>query len=177
MRRRTVLLGTAAGAGLLAGGASALWRSQARRGGEVDDTPPPDLWKSTFPTPSGAPLAMSRFAGRPLLVNFWATWCAPCVTEMPLLDQFAKAQSARGLQVVALAIDDAGKVGEFLKAHALSMNIGLAGAAGLDLSRSLGNSAGALPFSIVFASDGSVVDKKLGSLTESLLASWSSRAR
>jgi len=177
MRRRTWMIGAAAGTGLIAGGGTAWWRSPSRRRIEVDDAPPPDLWKSTFPSPSGEPLAMARFAGKPLLLNFWATWCAPCVTEMPLLDQFAHVQPVGGFQVVALAIDDAAKVGEFLKAHALRMNIGLAGASGLDLSRSFGNSAGALPFSVAFAADGSIIDKKLGSLTESLLTSWAARIR
>jgi len=174
MRRRTWLLGAATGAGLIAGGGTALWRSRSRRRMEVDDAPPPDLWKSTFPSPAGEPLVMSRFAGKPLLLNFWATWCAPCVTEMPLLDKFARSQPLAGFQVVALAVDDAAKVAVFLKAQALHMNIGVAGASGLDLSRSLGNSAGALPFSIAFAADGSLIGKKLGSLTESQLGDWAS---
>lgn len=177
MKRRTWLLGAAASAGLTAGGVTALWRSHTRRRVEVDDAPPPDLWKSTFLSPSGEPLSMAGFAGMPLLLNFWATWCAPCVTEMPLLDHFAHAQPVGGFQVVALAIDDAAKVRAFLETRVLRMNIGLAGAMGLDLSRSLGNSAGALPFSIAFAKDGSTIDKKLGSLTESLLATWVSRVR
>ena len=61
----------------------------------------------------GGKLALANFLGKPLLVNFWATWCPPCVKEMPLLDRFAQEQRAAAWQVVGLAIDKIEPVREF----------------------------------------------------------------
>ncbi len=125
-----------------------------------------------FETPQGGYLAMAGLRGRPLLLNFWATWCPPCVSELALLDRFHREQQARGWQVVGLAIDNLVPVRAFLQKRPLDFQIGLAGVAGIDLGRTLGNLAGALPFTVVFNRHGDAVHRKLGVIQAEDLQSW-----
>ena len=104
--------------------------------------------------PDGGELALGSLRGRPLVLNFWATWCPPCVEEMPMLDRFQREQQRGGWQVVGLAVDSAAPVREFLARHPVGFPIGLAGMQGVELSRALGNTRGALPFSVVFDARG-----------------------
>ena len=167
--RRRWLFESVAGAAALAGMALA-WRNGHRA------TPPswPEqaLWKLDFVTPQGDPLAMRSFAGKPLLLNFWATWCPPCVDEMPLLDRFHAENRANGWQVLGLAVDQNGPVKRFLQQTPVQFPIALAGMAGIDLSRTLGNSNGGLPFSVLFASAGAIAQRKIGQLSAQDLQQW-----
>jgi thiol-disulfide isomerase/thioredoxin len=117
---------------------------------------------------------MASFKGKPLLLNFWATWCPPCVEEMPLLDRFFTENSANGWQVLGLAVDQAAPVKRFLEARPVGFAIALAGLAGTDLSRTLGNSAGGLPFSVAFDRSGRIVQRKMGQLGAQDLQQWRS---
>ena len=110
--------------------------------------------------------------GRPLLVNFWATWCPPCVTEMPMLDSFHRTRGADGWQVVGLAIDGPTPVREFLRQRPVGFPIGLAGLTAVELTRRLGNAGGGLPFTVVVGADGQVLARKLGALAAGDLAGW-----
>ena len=175
MKRRTAVLGAVAAVAAAAGGGTAWWRGRPR--GEAGAGTPPDLWSLTFPTLDQTPLRMADWRGRPLVLNFWATWCGPCVTEMPLLDRFSKDHAAAGWRVLALAIDKGEQVRKFVTERALSLPVALAGAEGIDLSRGLGNSLGALPFSVLFDSAGAPVARQLGALTPELLAQWVGQTR
>ena len=130
------------------------------------------LWDMSFEQPGGGTLALAGLRGRPTLLNFWATWCPPCVKEMPLLDAFYRAHQARGWQVVGLAVDQAAPVTDYLARLPMSFPIGLAGSQGVALSRSLGNLNGGLPFSVVFDADGTVAAHKLGAVTPAELSGW-----
>jgi thiol-disulfide isomerase/thioredoxin len=125
-----------------------------------------------FPKPGGGEIALSEWRGAPLLINFWATWCPPCVEEMPLLARFQKAHRADGWRILGLAVDKEKPVQEFVTSKGIDFAIALAGNEGLALSRSLGNSAGGLPFSIALGRDGTVLARKLGALNEAMLADW-----
>ena len=118
---------------------------------------------------------MQAFRGKPLLLNFWATWCPPCVQELPMIDAFWQKQAANGFQVLALAIDQPSSVRRFLERQPLSFPVGLGGTEGMDWVRSLGNPQGGLPFSVFFNEDGTIYWKKLGQLTEKDLENWVSR--
>lgn len=173
MNRRFLLLGGVAAAAAAGGAGLALWHTRTTAGAVPDA-----LWRHAFDRPEGgAPLTLAQMHGKPLLLNFWATWCPPCVTEMPLLDRFQRDQRARGWQVVGLAVDQVDPVRAFLGKHPVSYPIGLAGMDGVDLSRQLGNASGALPFSIVFDASGTVVDRRLGVLSEADLARWVAEVR
>jgi thiol-disulfide isomerase/thioredoxin len=126
----------------------------------------------TFDTPTGEKLVMQSLRGKPLLVNFWATWCAPCIEEMPLLDRFYRENLAKSWQVLGLAIDQVEPVNRFLKKAPVSYPVGMAGLQGTDLGRSLGNSVGGLPFTVVFGAAGTVLRRKIGQLTPADLQQW-----
>jgi thiol-disulfide isomerase/thioredoxin len=177
MNRRLVI---AAGAGLAAAaiGAGTAWR-RAREGDEDAGAPERsiDIWALEFQSVDGAAIKMASWRGRPLLLNFWATWCGPCVVEMPLLDRFAREQPARGWQVLALAVDQPDPVRRFVAERTLTLPVALAGAIGLDLSRHLGNVGGGLPFTAAFDSAGAPVQHRLGPVTPALLAGWKASTR
>jgi thiol-disulfide isomerase/thioredoxin len=167
-----------AGVGVLAAAGGALWYGRQSSLGSApaaaDGTEPVDLWSQRFPRPEGGELVMADLRGRPLLINFWATWCPPCIKELPEFDRFARSHQ-RQLRVVGLAIDKLAPVQEFLKKQPLSFDVGLAGFAGTELARSLGNTAGALPFTVLLDAKGNAVQRKLGPTEHAELEDWARR--
>ncbi|MET0517429.1 MAG: TlpA disulfide reductase family protein [Burkholderiaceae bacterium] len=169
--RRNLLVGAAA---VIAGGAGAglAWYRQRPAPAQPQATqaasaPVTDaaagFWAARFERPlGGAELVAASLRGKPLLLNFWASWCAPCVKELPELAQFQRDFKAAGWQVLGLAIDSPDPVREFLQKMPLDFELGMAGPNGTELSRNLGNSQGGLPFSVAFDARGDVVWRKLG---------------
>ena len=167
--QRRALLGGAASLAAAAGLGVAWW--ERRR--DATASPIPGFWTQQWPTPNGEMLTMQSLQGRPLLLNFWATWCPPCVEELPMINAFYREHRANGWQVLALAVDQLAPVQKFLKAMPLDFPVGLAGSVGADWARSLGNLAGGLPFSVVLDSQSAVVQRKIGRLSPADLAAWS----
>ena len=166
-RRSWVLASGVAAAATAAGVGYALWRQpRSAAGAEAA------LWASSFDTPDGGKLALAEFRGQPLLLNFWATWCPPCIREMPALDRFAREFAGRGGHVIGLAADNAAPVRKFLASVPVSYPIGLTGFAGIELSQRLGNSSGGLPFTIVFNRSGESVQRQIGEARYEQLAQW-----
>jgi thiol-disulfide isomerase/thioredoxin len=130
------------------------------------------LWSARFARPQGGELVLSEFLGRPLVLNFWATWCPPCVKEMPELDRFAQAYAGQGWQVLGLAIDNQRAVQEFLLRVPVKFHIGLAGLAGSELGRALGNERGLLPYTLLLSRDGAIVQRKFGPTDFNELSAW-----
>ncbi|MGA1168421.1 MAG: TlpA family protein disulfide reductase, partial [Burkholderiaceae bacterium] len=128
-----------------------------------------------WPDLTGQPVALGQWRGQPLLVNFWATWCPPCVEELPLLDAaYAKANGR--WPMLAVAIDRASSVTSFLQRQPLRMPVVVAALGGTDTARDLGNRAGGLPFSVQFDAQGRVAHRKLGKLDEADLQRWNPSA-
>ena len=167
--RRGLLLAAAGLAGA-AGAGLAWWRYQPR--GAAGDPVPQGFWGLSLQTPEGATLELSRLQGKPLLLNFWATWCPPCVEEFPLLDAFYRENSAKGWQVLGVAVDRVESVQAFLRKTSVTFPVVMAGLGGTELGRSLGNQAGGLPFTVVLGADGTVAHRKMGQLTHQNLATW-----
>lgn len=167
-RRRCLYAAVAAAAGL--GGAGLAWWKFSPQ--PVDDGAAAALWSLSFETPAGEKLAMQSLRGRPLLINFWATWCPPCIEELPLLDAFYKENVVKGWQVLGLAVDKIAPVRDFLVRQALTFPVALAGMEGVSLSKSLGNTSGGLPFSVVLGADGVIRNRKIGKVSPADLALW-----
>ncbi len=107
-------------------------------------------------------LTMAPLSGRVLVLNFWATWCAPCVEEMPELSALALELAARNVQVLGIGIDSAVNVRQFADKHRISYPLPVVGAAGLDWLKGLGNSGGGLPFTVVIDRHGAISTRVLG---------------
>jgi thiol-disulfide isomerase/thioredoxin len=163
----------------LAAGGGIAWRARhessisasADAAGTVDAAGA-TLWGLAFERPEGGQLSMESLRGRPLVLNFWATWCPPCVEEMPELDRFQRAWSGRSWQVVGLAVDNAAAVRRFLAKQPVSFPIGLAGLDGSTLARTLGNAQGGLPYTVVLAADGAIRQRKAGQTNLDELNRW-----
>ncbi|MDB5872256.1 MAG: redoxin protein [Ramlibacter sp.] len=167
--RRRLLYAGVAGAAAIAGAGVALWKVRPGAGSDTAAL----LWPLKFDTPAGSVLDMQTLRGKPLVVNFWATWCPPCVEELPLLDGFYRQNSSKGWQVVGLAIDQPSAVRAFLQRTPVSFPVGMAGLGGTELGAALGNLAGGLPFTVALGAGGLVLQRKMGRLSPADLAQWS----
>lgn len=167
-RRDAVLAGVAVAAGLAGIGVALKRHALTALSPEAIQA----LWSAEFDQPDGQVMRLSAFRGKPLVVNFWATWCPPCVEEMPLLDAFYQQNSSNGWQVVGLAIDQPSRVRQFLGQHPVSYAVGLAGLNGTALGTQLGNEQGGLPFTVVLNEQGTLKSRKLGKLSEDDIKSW-----
>jgi thiol-disulfide isomerase/thioredoxin len=172
-RRSWFYAGAALGAASL-GAVSAWWLH--RPGGPAAARLASDpFWGASLDTPDGGRLALASFHGKPLLVNFWATWCPPCIEELPLLEAFYQTHRSRGWQMLGIAIDQPSAVRNWLQRSPLSFPIVLAGLEGSQMSQQLGNAAGGLPFSVLFSASGETLERKLGQLSKSDLQRWAAR--
>jgi thiol-disulfide isomerase/thioredoxin len=114
-----------------------------------------------------------RYAGRPLLVNVWASWCGPCIQEMPELQRFAAKQDGNGIQVVGIALDDAGSVAAFLQRVPVSYPILLDTPGPGDAGVRLGNPKGVLPYSVLVSADGRLLKQRIGPFDPGEIDAWS----
>jgi thiol-disulfide isomerase/thioredoxin len=157
-RRRLALFGAVA----LAAAGAGLWLG-LRAGA------PSPLDGVGFPDLNGRMRDLAEWRGKVLVLNFWATWCAPCREEIPMLVQAREAYAPQGVEIVGIAIDNAAKVREFTANTPISYPVLVADGSGLDLVRALGNSAGGLPYTVFVDQDGRPARSRLGALTRAEL--------
>jgi thiol-disulfide isomerase/thioredoxin len=168
MKRRTLIIGAAGLASMLTVGWLG-WRESARRAPQanrgataiVRPEPQPDaFFRASLPDLEGSSQALSQWRGQPLVINFWATWCPPCVKEIPDLNELAgKHPSA---VFVGVAVDTAENVRKFIQSIPIHYPVVIAGHQGIELVRELGNTAGGLPFTVLIRADGSVQEVIMG---------------
>ncbi|HTP62468.1 MAG TPA: TlpA disulfide reductase family protein [Burkholderiales bacterium] len=164
-RREALILG---GAGIAAAAAGFFAGPAVLRLGA--DGEAAALGKASFPDLDGRTRQLSEWRGKVLVCNFWATWCAPCREEVPLLIGASGKYGPSGIEIVGIAIDTAAKVREFAASFKISYPILLANASGLDLMRKLGNESGGLPYTVVADRTGAPIHHKLGAFKEGELA-------
>lgn len=167
-QRRHWLIAAVAASGL-AGGAWYALREERDLPGASTVAP---MFTLTFDDAQGHPQPLSQWKGRWLLVNFWATWCAPCVEEMPMLQQAARDYRSRDVAFVGVGIDTAAAIRRFQAELKIDIPLLVAGAGGTDLARLLGNESGALPYTVLIDPAGRVIRSRLGLLKPELLRSW-----
>lgn len=165
---RRAWLGVAATA-LAAGAGFNWWRHRLNK---PSDPGLQALWASSFEQPNGGLIKLADYQGKPLVVNFWATWCTPCIEEMPLLNAFFQENKSKSWQMIGLAIDQPSAIKRYLGQHPVEYEIGFAGLDGTDLMKQLGNTEGGLPFTLVLNAQGGVLMRKLGKLSDSDIKSW-----
>jgi thiol-disulfide isomerase/thioredoxin len=167
--RRRRILGAAVGVAAAAAGATLAYRWV---GSSPDEGAAAALWAMQFDRPEGGKLVMADFHGKPLILNFWATWCAPCIRELPALQRFRQDFASRGWRVIALAVDQPVPVLEFMARFKLDLTVALAGVDGLEWQREIGNPSGGLPFSVLLDAQGRVLQRRLGESTYDDLVRW-----
>jgi thiol-disulfide isomerase/thioredoxin len=166
MNRRTTLLLAFAGAAA-AGSGYALWR-------EVRSAPEAgvkQLFAATLEDASGQPQPISQWQGKLLVVNFWATWCPPCVEEMPMLDQIRARYRDRGVEIIGIGIDSADKIRAYQQKFGFNFPLLIANSAGSAVSRALGNEGGVLPYTVLVTPEQTIRTRWIGRVPEDELRS------
>jgi thiol-disulfide isomerase/thioredoxin len=164
----TVLAGTLSiGAALF--GERWLAQQDMDLGGQSDDGRIAILPDLRLPDLTGQQIASNAWAGKVVVLNFWATWCPPCLREMPMLDELQRGVDPGRLQVVGIAIDARDAVERFLAENQVGYQILLGDLDAVELSRRLGNRTGGLPFTVVFDPLGRRVYSRTGEITPGLV--------
>jgi thiol-disulfide isomerase/thioredoxin len=148
---------------LLAGVFSSQWISQT---GLASDPSIKAFFANPWQMPDGKPANSENWRGKVLVVNFWASWCPPCVEEMPALDRIAQEYASKNVLIVGIGIDSPSNIREFLQKTPVSYPIVLGGLEGSNLSKQMGNTQGALPYTVVINPKGKSIYTKLGKISE-----------
>ncbi len=127
------------------------------------------LFAANFPDQNGKPQALKSYAGKIVVLNFWATWCEPCREEMPELSKLYDAYKNKNLVVLGVAIDDVAAVSKFTKDTKVSYPLFAADMDGMQIAANLGNDKDVLPYTVIIKADGSVAKTYFGRVTQPLL--------
>ena len=133
------------------------------------------LFAATLNDLDDKPVALERYKGKPLIVNFWARWCGPCRAEIPELIKFRNAHKGK-IEVIGIGIEDqADAAREFARANNMDYPVLVAGDQGIPLMQALGNTRGGLPYTLFIDARGQVVGSKLGLIRQADLDAAASR--
>ena len=157
--RRNALLLAAAGVGAAAAGAVVGALALQSRSGAAA------LLAARYPDPEGRVHRLLDWRGKVLLCNFWATWCAPCREEVPVLVSAKQQWAAERFEVVGIAIDNAANVREFSTRYGINYPLLIADATAIELLRKLGNRGGGLPYTVVVDATGAITHRHLGAFS------------
>ncbi len=166
---RILLIVLVAAAALSAGYFVQRGGSGSARDVPLDKASSSTLLSAELPNLEGKTSRLSDWQGKVMVVNFWATWCAPCREEMPALVRTQTKLGARGLQIIGIALDGIERVKPFSAEMGVNYPILLSGVEGLELAKAAGNDIGALPFTVFIDRSGKVIKAELGGVTEKSL--------
>lgn len=130
---------------------------------------PGALYAVSYPGLDDQMHALGKWQGKVIVLNFWATWCVPCLEEMPIFERVHKKFTEKGVVFVGLAADDKSKVTSFLQANPVSYPILIGDFEALEVARRLGNRQAVLPYTAIVDRNGKVVHSKVGAFTEAEL--------
>jgi thiol-disulfide isomerase/thioredoxin len=164
--RSLAILGGAAIIALVAGFAANEWRMapDPLGSGLSAEADVAGLMAARLPMPEGGDASLAQWRGRVLVVNFWATWCAPCREEIPDFIELQGEFGPKGVQFVGIAADQMDKVGAYGRELGINYPILVGDYAALSLARQTGNKIEALPYTIVLDRQGRLVHRQLGVL-------------
>ena len=126
---------------------------------------------NSWQTPDGKSVETGQWQGKVLVVNFWASWCPPCVEEMPTLDALQKEFLQQNVVFVGIGIDSPSNIRQFLEMTPVSYPILIGGIEGSAISKQMGNAQGALPYTVIINAKGKSTFSKLGKINEEGLRS------
>jgi thiol-disulfide isomerase/thioredoxin len=153
---------------LMAFGAG-LWFSGSQQTDKAVPQGPDVLLAMTLPDLQGKPQRLEQWRGKVLVVNFWATWCAPCREEIPVFVKLQQRYGAKNLQFVGISIDQVDKTSEFAANFKINYPVVIGTFDTVEVSRQIGNQRRALPYTVILNRRGDIVATELGGLTEEKL--------
>lgn len=124
------------------------------------------LFEREWFSPDQKPISTEDWKNKVLVVNFWASWCPPCVEEMPALDKVQSEYDSKKMLIVGIGIDSPSNIRQFIETTIISYPIVLGGLGGNEINKMLGNPSGALPFTVVINPKGKITGQKLGKISE-----------
>jgi thiol-disulfide isomerase/thioredoxin len=125
-----------------------------------------DFLKTEWKNPQGESIDTSSWKNKTLVINFWGSWCPPCVEEMPMLGKVSDELKTQNVLFVGIGIDSPSNIREFLLKTPVPYQIAIGGMEGSAWGKRLGNEAGGLPFTAIMNPSGDVIYKKLGKIEE-----------
>lgn len=162
-RRQWMMIGGISVLALAAGIFSSHWILQT---GLASDPSIKAFFANPWQTPDGKSANTDDWRGKVLVVNFWASWCPPCVEEMPTLDKIAQEYVSKNVLIVGIGIDSPSNIRQFLEKTPVSYPIMIGGLDGSALAKQMGNAQGALPYTVIINAKGKSVFTKLGKISE-----------
>ncbi len=167
MKRRNLILGVS-GAGALAAGVFLSSSPVAAPAHPAIEA----LFEGKVLNVDGKGYPMKSLRGKPMLINVWAPWCAPCVEELPELSALSQASVAKSVQFIGLGVDNAQNISDFSVKNPVLFPLVVAGVAGTTLAKALGNTSGALPFTVLINAAGQPVSQKTGRVSSAEVRAW-----
>jgi thiol-disulfide isomerase/thioredoxin len=149
--------------GLAAGLITASW---IYRDGTASEESVAALLANSWTKPDNTVVNTAEWQNRVLVVNFWASWCPPCVEEMPALSDLQDEFASKNVLFVGIGIDTPSNIRQFLETTLVSYPIVMGGLQGSKIGKALGNTQGALPYTVVINAKGKVANTKLGKINE-----------
>ena len=161
--REWTLIALVAAIAALAGSVYNVWRVAPHQAASEAGAA---LLASEIPDLDGRAQPLNQWQGKVIVVNFWATWCAPCREEIPVFIRLQEKYRSHGLQFVGIAIDQPDKVRPYAAELGMNFPVLIGGVGAIDLSRQLGNRAGVLPFTVILDRHGKIVHTEIGAVKE-----------
>ncbi len=159
-------------AGLIGGGLGLGISSFKFRTTPAQDTAVEQFFSQELRSPNGEIHPSKDWRGKILVLNYWASWCPPCVEEMPELVRVQTKYVDKNVLFVGIGVDSPSNIREFLSKTPVNYPIVLGGLEGATWAKSMGNPSSGLPFTVMIDTKGSIIKTKLGKITEDELSSW-----